>query len=91
MEIQVKLCGFCNPMFDPGEFIAKLKKKCPGHNFLYCSEPEKADLILNGCQTGCVQNLKQGRAMVVAGFSINGKNLEGIHRTVEEICSFFLC
>lgn len=87
MEVQVKLCGFCNPAFDPEEILLKLKAACPEYNFSYCSDAEKAGLVLNGCQTACVEVPETGKVIIVAGFSVNGSPVEGFSRMLEEVCA----
>lgn len=87
MEVQVKLCGFCNPMFDPADILEKLKEVSPRHTFRYCSDVELADLVLNGCQSACVQQ-DAGKAVIVAGFSVNGNPVEGFGQMLAEACHF---
>ncbi|MCR1899353.1 hypothetical protein NSA47_10195 [Irregularibacter muris] len=71
IEVLIKYCGGCNPRYDRGQIVEKLKKQYSTINFTSSIDPRKSwDLVivLSGCMSSCTthENLngKHGKMIV---------------------------
>lgn len=55
MKCGVRFCGGCNPRYDRGKALKKLKKERPDVGFVIAKEGEEYDqvLIIGGCTNCC--------------------------------------
>jgi hypothetical protein len=55
MKIGVRFCGGCNPRFDRGLALEKIRESKPNDEFLHAQEGEAYDLLLviGGCTNCC--------------------------------------
>ena len=55
MKIGVRFCGGCNPRFDRGEALEKIRISKPDDEFLHAVEGEEYDmlLVIGGCTNCC--------------------------------------
>lgn len=57
MRIGIKFCGGCNPYYERGEAVRRLKERFPQHSFEAVSAEERYDMVLLvcGCRRACVE------------------------------------
>lgn len=55
MKIGVRFCGGCNPRFDRGVALEKIRESRPDDEFLHAVEGEEYDmlLVIGGCTNCC--------------------------------------
>lgn len=72
-RVGVKFCGNCNPYFNSGDLIKRLKTDLPEIEFVkYDEEPFEVLLVFSGCESNCVskQNSRVPE-IIVAGYTLN--------------------
>lgn len=72
MRIGIKFCGGCNPRYDRGSCVKKLKESFPKVSWVNTSKEKICDywLLVCGCQRGCVDsNVFAARQEVIKLYS----------------------
>lgn len=64
IQYGVKYCGGCNPKYDRGAAVSKLKKCLPGVTLNPVAEGVEYDtvLLVCGCQVGCIREWRKAKA-----------------------------
>lgn len=58
MKVGVRFCGGCNPRYDRGAALRKLKEEQPDVDFLHAEEGVEYDsiLVIGGCTNCCASH-----------------------------------
>lgn len=76
--VRVKMCGNCNPRYDPMTLLKKVSALDSRVRFVFGDDvqaPVCKKLYLNGCEVGCEQEEASRDVTVVSGFMINGRTV----------------
>ncbi|QAT50080.1 hypothetical protein EQM14_10010 [Caproiciproducens sp. NJN-50] len=75
--LEVKMCGNCNPVIESSELVRKIARDLQVKVIPYRQAPAQASLIVNGCETGCVDESMDPRAVHIRGYYLNGSPCVG--------------
>lgn len=75
--LEVKMCGNCNPVIESAEIVRRIARDLRVKVIPYRQAPARASLIVNGCETGCVDETMDPKAVHIRGFYLNGKPCSG--------------
>ncbi len=64
MNIGVKFCGGCNPIYNRGEAYKAYRERYPEHHFESVDLQKQYDriLVICGCEKACIRDYRQVRA-----------------------------
>lgn len=78
LEVRVKLCGNCNPLYDANKLLKELKQKYPDLKYVYSDEDDyDVYMIINGCLVSCISFPEINcPKILISGYSINRKGID---------------
>ncbi len=61
MEIGVKFCGGCNPIYERGAAYKEYRERYPEHHFETVAQGKKYDriLVICGCEKACLREYRE--------------------------------
>ena len=67
-RLAIKFCGGCNPVFERGEVVKRIREGLPVAQWVSWEEESDLVLIINGCPTACAEQAetqKDSKAILV--------------------------